>query len=188
MDVQQTLALVFRWLHVIPAMILMGGTIFLRCSLVPAAAAVDNSDDLREAVRKRWARLVMLSVLFLLISGLYNFHQKAVNFKMDGMYLALLGIKILLALGVFYLVAVVSGRSNTAKRFREKEIFWLNVLVAMMVAIVCIAGYFKVVPIPAKEKTAEEQVSQLHDFHDHRLLGPDAVINDDFRLAAQTVA
>jgi len=177
MDVQQILMLVFRWIHVIPAMILVGGTIFLRCSLVPAANEVGGSNEVREAIRRRWAKLVMLSVLLLLVSGIYNFHLKAVNYKMDGTYLVLMAIKVLLALAVFYLVAVVSGRSNTARRFREKEIFWLNVLCVAMIGIVCIAGYVKVFPIPAKVEPVEQARLIVDSCEDARLnnwLGKDS--------------
>ena len=76
MDFQQILALLFRWLHTIPAMILVGGTMFLRLSVVPAASEVGAADGIREAMRKRWAKLIMMSVLLLLVSGFYNFYLK----------------------------------------------------------------------------------------------------------------
>ena len=152
MDVQQILALFSRWLHVIPAMILVGGTLFLRFSLVPAANEVGGQDDLREAARRRWAKLVMISVLFMLVTGFYNAYLKAIGYQLGGVYLTLLTVKILLAFFVFYLAAVLTGRSNTAKKFRQKEIFWLNVLCAAMIAIVAMAGWMKLNPEPIKDR------------------------------------
>ena len=156
MDTQQILALLSRWLHIIPAIILVGGTLFMRFSLVPAANEAGGHDELREAVRRRWAKLVMISVLFLLVSGLYNAYLKAIGYQLGGVYLTLLAIKILLALFVFYLAAVLTGRSNTAKKFRQKEIFWLNVLCAAMIAIVAMAGWMKLSPEPVKVRTNEQ--------------------------------
>ena len=60
MEFEQIIALLFRWLHIIPAMIIVGGTLFLRLSVVPAAIEVGQADDFREAMRKRWAKLVMI--------------------------------------------------------------------------------------------------------------------------------
>ena len=141
MELDQILPLISRWLHVIPAVVLVGGTLFLRLALVPAASS--EHVELREAVRRRWARLVMWSVLFLLISGLYNSYLKAIGYQLSGVYLTLLTIKILLALFVFYLASVLTGRSETAKRFRTREIFWLNILCAAMIGIIAMAGWMK---------------------------------------------
>ncbi len=156
MDVPQILALFSRWLHVIPAMLLVGGTLFLRFSLVPAANEVGGQDELREAARRRWAKLVMISVLLMLITGFYNAYLKAIGYQLGGVYLTLLTIKILLAFFVFYLAAVLTGRSNTAKKFRQKEIFWLNVLCAAMIAIVAMAGWMKLSPEPVKIRSKEQ--------------------------------
>ena len=143
MEFSDILALVSRWLHIIPAIILVGGTLFMRFSLVPTADESNASAELRESIRRRWSKLVMISVLFLLISGLYNTAMKAIGFELSPLYNGLLGLKILLALAVFYLTAVLSGRSKTAQKFRERETHWLNILCALMIAIVLIAGYMK---------------------------------------------
>lgn len=156
MDSQQMLSLFSRWFHVIPAIMLVGGTLFLRFALVPAATAHKSEhSELRELIRGRFAKLVMLSVLCLLISGFYNAYLKAIGFKLSGPYLGLLTVKILLAFFVFYLASVLTGRSQTAKKFRQKEIFWLNVLCAAMLAIVAMAGWMKLSPEKVKIKSTD---------------------------------
>ena len=72
MDLQEILGLVSRWLHIIPAIILVGGTLFMRYALVPAADESKATTELRESIRKRWSKLIMISVALLLLSGLYK--------------------------------------------------------------------------------------------------------------------
>ena len=49
------LALVLRWLHLVAAVAAIGGTIFMRVALVPAAAGlpVDVHKTLAEAIRRQ---------------------------------------------------------------------------------------------------------------------------------------
>lgn len=140
------LPLISRWLHIIPAIILVGGTLFMRLALAPVASAAEGSEtaELRESIRRKWAKWVMISSGLLLVSGLYNSAIKAMGFQMSGTpYNGLLLVKILLALAVFYLSAVLSGRSEKAVKFRQSETKWLNILCVLMLAIVIIAGYMK---------------------------------------------
>ena len=157
------LPLISRWLHIVPAIILVGGTLFLRFSLVPAWLENDASTELREAVRRRWSRLVMASILFLLASGLYNSALKAIDYQLDGVYHGLLGLKIVLGLVVFYLASVLSGRSEKAKRFRENEVYWLNILCVLMLIIVLAGGYMKLGQYERKpEPDADAQARVVH--------------------------
>ena len=105
----------------------------------------------------------MLSVLFLLASGLYNSAVKAIDYQLDGLYLALLTIKIVLGLAVFFLVSVLSGRGKLALRFRDSELKWYNVTCVLMLMIVCIAGYMKLSPQQEKVKKQDaDQVAAVH--------------------------
>ena len=64
MEISEILALVSRWLHIIPAILLTGGILFMRFALVPAVTESGDSAELRESIRGRWSKLVMISVLF----------------------------------------------------------------------------------------------------------------------------
>jgi len=163
MEINEILALASRWLHIIPAILLAGGILFMRFALVPAANESTASAELRESIRRRWSKLVMISVLFLLVSGLYNAAMKAIGFELSGLYNVLLLIKIVLALAVFYLTAVLSGRSAVAQKFRERETYWLNILCVLMIAIVLIAGYMKMssADFTKKSRPAKETAMQI---------------------------
>ena len=49
MDGTTLLNLISRWLHIIPVIIMVGGTLFLRLALLPALATSENA-DLRDAM------------------------------------------------------------------------------------------------------------------------------------------
>lgn len=156
MNTQEIFALLSRWFHILPAILLVGGTLFMRLSLVPAALESEVTPEYRESVRRRWAKLVALSVLFLLVSGLYNSYLKAMGFKLGGLYNGLLLVKIVLAFVIFYLASVLSGRSKTAQKFREREAHWLNILCVLMLSVVLIAGYMKMSSASAPKKIRDE--------------------------------
>jgi putative copper export protein len=115
----------------------------MRFSLIPAVDESSASAELRESIRKRWSTLIMLSVTLLLVSGLYNAAMKAIGFELSMVYNVLLLLKIVLGLAIFYLAAVLAGRSQNAQKFRQRETYWLNILCALMIAVVMIAGYMK---------------------------------------------
>lgn len=147
MDGTTLLNLISRWLHVLPAIIMVGGTLFLRLALLPAFAGSPHEqprDQMREAVRKNWAKWIGISTLLLLLTGLYNAYFKAVTYELAPLYNGLLLIKMLLAFAVFYLAARLSGRSEKAIKLREREVHWTNILCVLMLTIVLIAGAMKI--------------------------------------------
>lgn len=142
----------------------------MRFAYSPAIGSLpdDQRDELQAAVRRRWAKLVAASALFLLLSGFYNAGMAAMNWKMvgefGGLYNPLLGVKLLLALAVFAIASLLSGRSEGAEKFRQKESMWLNVNVLLTIVLVCIAGVMKVTerePKPKKEPTETTQAAPL---------------------------
>ena len=154
----QILGLASRWLHVIPVIVLVGGTIFMRMSLIPAANQTNASAELREAVRKRWAKLVMLSILLLLITGLYNAVTKIMCYEVPKLYGTLVVVKLAIGFVIFFLSARLTGRSDKAAKFREKETMWLNLLCVLMLALVLVAGYMKSLSADVPKKIRTENV------------------------------
>jgi uncharacterized membrane protein len=158
---------IFNFFIVLPQ-ILVGGTMFTRLALAPAAPASSGSEtaELRDSIRKKWMKWVMISTAFLLISGLYNAAMKAMGFHLGATYNGLLLVKILLAFAAFYLSAVLSGRSEKAVKFRQSEMKWLNILSVIMLAIVLLAGYMKMDSADFEKKIrddGEQEVGCLLD-------------------------
>ena len=156
MDTSQLLGLLFRWLHIIPMAVLVGGTIFMRLALVPASNETDEAAEFREAIRRRWAKWVGISVLFLLVSGLYNAVTKIMAFELPPAYHMLVMVKLALGFVVFFIAALLSGRSEKAQKLREQEMKWLNILCASMLVLVLVAGYMKFLSAgaPVKDRTS----------------------------------
>lgn len=141
------LAIVLRWLHILSAAATVGGTLLVRIALLPAAAEL--SEDARrkvlEGVRARWAMVVHLAILLLLVTGFANFFLYGMKLFPRGtsesiLYNALFGIKVLLAFAVFGLAEVLLGRSGAAEKLRAKAKLWTSVNLGLLVAIVCISG------------------------------------------------
>lgn len=147
MDPLTLVDILSRWAHVGAAVVLIGGSVFMRFVLMPAAAELP--DDLHQALRarviQRWKRIVMIGIALLLLSGFYNYIKIAIPaHKGDGLYHGLLGTKILLAFFAFFLASALTGRSPALERFRTDAKKWLLVLIALTAAVVAIAGYLKV--------------------------------------------
>jgi uncharacterized membrane protein len=144
------LELLLRYLHIYSAVLLAGGFLFLWLVFEPAVRGVAETERnaLLERIRGRWSKVVMLTTLLLLVSGLVNAVRfiKAYDFTgfPGGLYHFLVALKLVLALAVFFISATLVGRSENARRFREKLGFWLMVNGLLMVVLVAIGGLMKV--------------------------------------------
>lgn len=157
MDLNEILGLASRWFHIIPMAVLVGGTIFMRLSLVPGANETNASSELREAIRRRWAKWVGISILFLLVTGLYNAATKIMAFELPPTYHTLVLVKLGLGFIVFFLVSLLSGRSAMAQKLREQELKWLNIICALMLVLILVAGYMKLLSVGAPPKVRDEK-------------------------------
>ena len=146
--------LLLRWMHILSAIALMGGTIFMRFALHPALAELgaDAQQTLKGNIRRHWAKWVMASSGFLLLSGIVNIVRLARDVE-PMPYHAIVTVKLLLALVIFFIASTLVGRSANAEKFREKAVFWLNVNLVLAVIVVCIGGYLRT--LPRKPKPAE---------------------------------
>src|SRR4051812_15760525 len=130
MDGLDVLNVISRWLHVSTAIALLGGTIFVRWILVPAAERLSPAehDQLRADVATRWRKLLMAGIGLFLITGFYNYLVVAVpRHKGDGLYHGLMGTKIILAFVLFFLASVLAGRSPAFESLRRNRRTWLTV-------------------------------------------------------------
>ena len=88
-------------------------------------------------------------IALLLLSGLFNYMQQIPKHKGDGLYHALLGTKMLLALVVFFIASALVGRSAAFEKMRQNRATWMGLIVLLSALIVGISGFVKVrVPTP----------------------------------------
>ncbi len=135
-----------RIAHVATAIVLVGGTVFMRFILIPAAKELPEAehDQLRQRLMARWKRVVHRGIALLLLSGLFNYMQQIPKHKGDGLYHALLGTKMLLALVVFFIASALVGRSAAFEKMRQNRAKWMGVIVLLSALIVGISSFVKV--------------------------------------------
>lgn len=150
MDIELVLAVVSRIVHVLTAIVLIGGSVFTAFVLLPSARQIGDSAHatLAAAVVSRWRRFVHIGVLLFLVTGIYNYSLAIPQHRGDGPYHAMMGTKILLALVVFFIAAALVGRSARLEKIRQRRGTWLTVLVVLAVVIVSISGYLKIRSTP----------------------------------------
>lgn len=141
--------LVSRVLHILGAVILLGGILYLRNVVLrtPSTAGDRSADEAFGGSRAKWAMWVGIATLLLLASGLFNYimYMRLYD-RFDGPYHMMFGIKFLLALVLFYIAAVLAGRTSMADRFRHGMRGWLSISIAIGIAILVIAAIMRTVP------------------------------------------
>jgi len=150
--------LLSRWLHVGTAIVLLGGTVYIRFVLQPAASQLpdEHHQKLRELTIARWKKFVHGGILLLLLTGFYNYlavGNPAAAFKKQ--YHMLMGIKILIALLLFVVASAMVGRSKAFDRMRQKPKRALGLIVMLGMIIVCISGYLRVEGTKAIRRASE---------------------------------
>ncbi|HZL88201.1 MAG TPA: hypothetical protein VFB96_07465 [Pirellulaceae bacterium] len=157
------LLLILRYMHILGAIALMGGTIFMRFALAPTVASLDEKtrQNIHDQVRGRWAKFVMIAAALLLISGIANMILIPMNYELSGVvnnkqYNMIVGIKFILALPIFLFASFLAGRSATAKKFQANAPLWMNVNLALALVMVLIGGYLKFAQRTPKSEAAKE--------------------------------
>ncbi len=135
-----------RLIHVLTAVMLLGGSLFTLLVLVPAleAAEGDAKAKLVDAIRNRWKRFVHAGIALFLISGFYNYFAAMPGHKGDGLYHGLIGTKIILALGLFFIASALVGRSAAFEGFRKSSNKWLKIICLIGIVIVGMSSFVKV--------------------------------------------
>ena len=137
------LGFVLRWFHLVAAITAVGGSIFMRFALAPSVSVLADEQRkmLHEQVRSRWAKLVMASIGFLLLTGLVNvflFLSNSITPEWEEwhksysvLYNAVFGLKFLLAMFIFFVASALAGRGEATKSFRQNAQWWMTVNVAL---------------------------------------------------------
>jgi uncharacterized membrane protein len=167
-------ALALRWFHLVAAMAVVGGTIFMRFALVPAAGTLtdDTRKTLHEQIRSRWAKIIAASVAFLLVSGLINFvlflnESKTAPWDLwrqsyNSLYQFVFGAKFALAIVVFFIASALAGRGEFTKKFRQDAKWWMTVNLILALIIVALSGVLRLTHVgPTLPKTATTPAAEV---------------------------
>jgi uncharacterized membrane protein len=161
-----SLATFSRILHVTTAVIIVGGSFFLRFVLMPVATSVladETHQQLRNSITGKWKKFVHAGIGVFLISGGFNYYRTLVSgiHRGDSLYHALLGVKILLAMAVFFLSSVIVGRSATFEGLRKESRKWLAVNLFLALVIIALSGFLKVRGTPTANSSSAETQSKI---------------------------
>ncbi|MCA9189446.1 MAG: hypothetical protein R3E01_10845 [Pirellulaceae bacterium] len=160
--------LILRWSHILSAVVLAGGTIGWRVAVVPGLTALggEQREAFLQASRKPWSMVVGITSGLLLASGLYNAIVIIIRNDFSNAplpYHALVAVKLLLALVLFFLAARLSGKSSGAVRFRERLTFWLNVNCLLAILLVCLGGLMRLTPRELKAQDAVMETAVVQE-------------------------
>lgn len=140
-------AVVSRWAHVLVAIVMLGGAVFLRFILMPSvteAFGENGYKTLRPALMRRWGKVVHVCIALFLVSGFYNYVAvTAPKHPGDALYHALFGVKFLLALPVFALASILVSTRERPSKLRANAGLWLAITVVLAIIVVLIGGVMK---------------------------------------------
>lgn len=137
--------LILRWLHILSAILLAGGVFFQRFALVPGLSGLDaeQRETIYQPIRRFWSKCVRAAAVFLFVSGLINAVNAIKAYEFAGPYHVLVLVKLILVFVILALMELLAGKSSAAQKIREKESFWLNISVLVVVVLVCLGGYMR---------------------------------------------
>lgn len=139
-----------RLIHVLTAIVLLGGSTFMLLVVLPTLQSSDEEtrSKIASGLRGIWKRYVHAGIALFLISGFYNYFKAMPQHKGDGLYHALVGTKIILALAVFFLASALVGRSSAFEGMRTNSSKWLKILCLLGIVIVAMSSFVKIRGIP----------------------------------------
>ena len=156
LDSMYWLLLVSRILHVLSAIVLVGGSFYLRTVITPAAVPLHHMEGLGEGSeqvdrlfggrRAAWAMWVGIASLLLVVTGLFNFIYTVKQNQLHWSYHMLGAVKILLALALMALAALLAGRSAAAESIRAKWRLWLSAALLLGIILVMIGSVMRTFP------------------------------------------
>jgi uncharacterized membrane protein len=132
-----------RYLHIVSAIVAVGGMAFILLCLTPAVRLLDDQfrESLLKLVHARFLRVVWASIAGLVVSGVYNWMMLADTYKKMGPKgNALIGTKVLLAVILF---AVVAARSLGMIQ-NQRRVLMINIhLAAIVILLGSLLRYYR---------------------------------------------
>jgi uncharacterized membrane protein len=140
--------LLSRILHILGAIILVGGTFYLRAIILPNVGSTGTDTDRQFGGRRAaWAMWVGIATLLLLVSGLANYMYIIKSHeRLASSYHMIAGMKMLGGVALFLLAALIAGRSPAAESIRQRMRFWLNVALLLGIVTVALGSVLRTYP------------------------------------------
>ena len=132
----EILTTLMRWVHISSVVTLIGGILYARFVMTPAAQSLsaDARTAFDEAAAARFRPILFTAIAGLVLSGVFNFLLKPGH---SPLYHALFGMKMLLALHVFSVGILVTAPKNSR---RSRQLFGAAI---SGLVIILISAYLK---------------------------------------------
>ncbi|RPI88803.1 MAG: hypothetical protein EHM42_04140 [Planctomycetaceae bacterium] len=84
-------------------------------------------------------------IALFLLTGFFNYFRviQDGSHKGDGLYHGLIGVKIILAMVIFFIASALVGRSPGLAKMRSNARFWLAINVGLATVIIAISGFLR---------------------------------------------
>ncbi len=146
------LMLTSRVLHVLSAIILVGGLFYIWAVVFPLPLRDGHregslpADQYFGGRRAAWAKWIGIASLLLLVTGLWNFIVMVKLNQLHWSYHMLGTLKIVLGLALMFLAALLTGRSAAAESIRQKWRLWLGVTLILGIIVVAAGSLMRTYP------------------------------------------
>jgi len=133
-----------QWVHVMSAVIGLGGLGYVLLVLLPALTVLppEQRAALSDAATSRFRWATWSAMLLLLLSGIYNIRQYYWEVSW-GKYWAVLTVKVALSFGLFAIILALTTPLGIFDRLRARRREWLIAAFALGVTIVLISAYLR---------------------------------------------
>lgn len=147
------LVILFRWLHIVPAAVAIGGVLFMRVILPAGLSGVEEGTAKQVMLRCRrvFKMVIHTCILLLLISGTYNTIRLWPGYNLrPGLLHGLWGMHVILGLVVFGIAVWLTVGEGLRAGHRK----WLMVNLVLIVIVAMMASVVKTVRETSQAKPA----------------------------------
>ena len=150
------LPVLMQWLHVGSVVLMIGGFFFLRVVLLPAAKVLPDvqKTQLIDAAFRRFRVIVWISLITILVSGVYNFitfliatsSQTVTDPKLApdySMYIVVLGVKFLFVTLIFILGIALTFPYPVYAPIQKHPAPWLNLTLILSLIVIFLSTYLR---------------------------------------------
>lgn len=154
MDQINYLHLSSRWFHLVSIIALVGGSVFMRFVLMPAAVDLSDTEHaaFRDRILSRWKRLVHPLIALIVLSGIANLIFKVRDTVV--LWHILFTVKLLVALFVLFVASALVGRSKALEPIRRDGARWLVINILLAAVLVFLSGMLGKLPLKAPAPAA----------------------------------
>ena len=131
---------------------MIGGFFFFRVVLIPIANRLPDPSTLISSTLKRFSGIVWITLLTVLISGLYNvitFFRTARMSAVESvdvdysLYILVLGVKFFIVFLIYTLAIILTFPYPVFETFQKRPVPWLNIVIILGLIIIFLSAFLR---------------------------------------------